>query len=69
MSKIINAPPRIMRAASAGAAGAAGYVPIPAAGDQARFLRGDGTFSITSVDGSDFLTYLEYFYLEGLVDF
>lgn len=35
-----------MRAASASAAGAAGLVPAPAAGKQASFLRGDGTWVV-----------------------
>ena len=34
-----------MGAASSGAAGTAGLVPAPAAGDQAKFLKGDGTWS------------------------
>lgn len=33
-----------MGAATAGAAGTAGFVPAPAAGSQAKFLRGDGTW-------------------------
>ena len=33
-----------MGAASASAAGAAGFVPAPAAGDQGKFLKGDGTW-------------------------
>ena len=32
--------------ATAGAGGAAGFVPAPAAGEQARFLRGDGTWAL-----------------------
>lgn len=36
-----------MRGATASAAGAAGYVPAPAAGAQAKFLRGDGTWQTT----------------------
>lgn len=36
-----------MRGATASAAGAAGYVPAPAAGAQLKFLRGDGTWQIT----------------------
>lgn len=35
---------KTMTAATASAAGAAGYVPAPAAGAQAKFLRGDGTW-------------------------
>lgn len=37
--------PVAMKGATASAAGAAGYVPAPAAGQQARFLRGDGTWA------------------------
>ena len=33
-----------MKAATASAAGAAGLVPVPAAGTQSKFLRGDGTW-------------------------
>lgn len=36
-----------MKGATASAAGAAGYVPAPAAGAQAKFLRGDGTWQST----------------------
>ncbi len=32
--------------ATAGAGGSAGFVPAPAAGDQGRFLRGDGTWAV-----------------------
>lgn len=35
-----------MKAATASAAGAAGLVPAPAAGEQASFLRGDGTWGV-----------------------
>ncbi len=37
-----------MGAASAGSAGTAGAVPAPVAGDQVKFLRGDGTFATPS---------------------
>lgn len=37
---------RTMSAASASAAGASGLVPAPAAGDQNKFLRGDGTWVV-----------------------
>lgn len=37
-----------MRGATASAAGSAGYVPAPAAGKQAQFLRGDGTWATPS---------------------
>ena len=33
-----------MKGASASAAGSAGYAPAPAAGDQAKYLRADGTW-------------------------
>lgn len=36
----------VMTGASSGAAGANGLVPAPAAGDQAKFLRGDGTWVV-----------------------
>lgn len=36
-----------MKGATASAAGSAGYVPAPAAGAQAKFLRGDGTWQST----------------------
>lgn len=40
--------PVAMKAATASAAGAAGYAPAPAAGAQAKFLRGDGTWQTPS---------------------
>lgn len=36
--------PVVMKGASASAAGSAGYAPAPAAGDQAKYLRADGTW-------------------------
>jgi hypothetical protein len=45
MSRIVNAPPRLMRGATAGAAGQSGYVRAPAAGDQNKFARGDGSWA------------------------
>lgn len=42
---VIPAAPAIMKGASASAAGSAGYVPAPAAGDNAKFLTGDGTWA------------------------
>lgn len=36
-----------MTGATASTAGTAGYVPAPSAGDQNKFLKGDGTFSET----------------------
>ena len=59
MSKIITAPPRIMRAATVNAAGASGYVPTPAVGDQTKLLCGDGTWSDA---------HLEMLLILGLVD-
>jgi hypothetical protein len=44
MTKIINAPPRVMVGASAGVAGRSGYVTTPGAGDQDKVLHGDGTW-------------------------
>lgn len=41
----------VMGAASAGAAGAAGIVPQPAAGDQAKFLRADATWQAAAGGG------------------
>lgn len=38
--------PIIMKGATASAAGAAGYVPVPAVGSQLKYLRGDGTYQI-----------------------
>lgn len=45
MSRLINIPPRPMRGATAGVAGASGYVPTPAAGKENSYLRGDGTWA------------------------
>lgn len=39
-----------MTAASASAAGTRGLVPAPSAGDQAKYLRGDGTWAAISSD-------------------
>lgn len=36
----------VMKGATASAAGAAGLTPAPAAGDQGKYLRGDGTFGV-----------------------
>lgn len=41
----------VMGGASVGAAGTKGLVPAPAAGDQAKFLRGDGTWQTVSGGG------------------
>lgn len=42
----------VMTGASAGSAGASGLVPQPAAGDNEKFLRGDGTWQTVSGGGS-----------------
>ena len=42
----------VMGGATSSAAGAAGLVPAPAAGDQEKFLRGDGTWQEVSGGGS-----------------
>lgn len=44
----ITNPVDIMTGATASTAGVAGLVPAPAAGDQAKFLRGDGTWVVPS---------------------
>jgi hypothetical protein len=44
MTKIINAPPRVMTGATEEAAGRSGYAPTPGPGDQNKVLHGDGTF-------------------------
>ena len=41
-----------MKAATASAAGSAGIVPAPAAGKQASFLRGDGTWAVPTTAGT-----------------
>ena len=43
----------MMSGATAGAGGAKGLVPAPAAGDQDKFLAGDGTFKAASSSGGD----------------
>lgn len=45
----IPAAPVNMQGATASAAGSAGYAPAPAAGDEGKFLRGDGTWQNVSV--------------------
>ena len=57
----INTLVSIMQGATANAAGRSGLVPVPAAGDQDKFLRGDGTWQdvlpqFSSVDAGDILT-------------
>ena len=57
----INTLVSIMQGATANAAGRSGLVPVPAAGDQNKFLRGDGTWqqilpNFSSVDAGDILT-------------
>lgn len=42
LAEALNVP--VMRGATADAAGVSGLVPVPAAGDQLKFLRGDGTW-------------------------
>ena len=42
----------VMGGASAGAAGTAGAVPAPSAGDQGKYLRGDGTWQTVSAGSS-----------------
>jgi hypothetical protein len=49
MSLLDRYVPPVMRAASSGAAGRKGLVPKPAAGDQAKNLRGDGTWAQTPI--------------------
>lgn len=43
-----------MTGASASSAGTSGYVPAPSAGDQDKFLKGDGTFSDTPSPSLDY---------------
>lgn len=43
---------KTMTGATSSAAGAAGYVPAPASGDDAKFLRGDGTWQTVGGGGS-----------------
>ena len=45
----IPSAPVTMQGATASAAGSAGYAPAPAAGDEGKFLRGDGTWQNVSV--------------------
>lgn len=53
MTKIINAPPVVMRGCTASAAGQAGYPPAPAAGDQEKVLTGRGTWrAFDSLEGN-----------------
>lgn len=51
MSRVPDAPARIMEGASAVADGVAGYVPTPSAGNPADGLRRDGTFGPTTPTG------------------
>lgn len=41
-------PPRVMRGSNGSVAGASGYPPIPAAADNVKYLKGDGTWSALS---------------------
>lgn len=45
----------VMTGATAETAGTSGFVPAPAAGDQTKFLRGDGTWA--EVEGTDLSSY------------
>lgn len=45
LSTIINTAVGVMMGATANTAGASGLVPVPRAGDDGKFLRGDGTWS------------------------
>lgn len=47
-----------MTGASAGTAGTAGIVPAPAAGDQDKFLKGDGTWATAGGGGGNTVTYI-----------
>ena len=44
---VLSTTATVMSGATSSAAGTSGYVPAPAAGDQNKFLKGDGTFSET----------------------
>lgn len=57
-SKIANI--NTMTGATASAAGSKGLVPAPAAGDNEKFLRGDGTFQTVDASGAVELTQAEY---------
>ena len=48
-----------MEGATASAAGAEGNVPAPAAGDQEKFLRGDGTWAEVNVSALTIFRYTE----------
>lgn len=51
----------VMIGATAETAGVAGYVPAPQAGDQTKFLRGDGTWqTVAGGDLSDYTTKTEF---------
>ena len=56
-----NTRPEVMKGATASASGNAGLVPAPAAGNQNKFLRGDGTWQVagevTGVKGANETTY------------
>ena len=49
LSTIINTAVGVMQGATAAAAGISGLVPRPLAGDQGKFLRGDGAWSVINV--------------------
>lgn len=53
LSTIINTAVGVMQGATAAAAGTSGLVPVPVAGDQTKFLRGDGTWVPVNVPAFD----------------
>lgn len=56
-----------MTGATSGTAGTAGYVPAPAAGDQDKLLKGDGTWAApTSATASDYLSFSSGFTVNTL---
>lgn len=54
----------VMKGATASAAGTSGLVPAPAAGDQGKYLRGDGTYGIAN-SGSGQNVYDEYLWINN----
>lgn len=53
LSTIIDTAVGVMQGATAAAAGTSGLVPVPVAGDQTKFLRGDGTWVPVNVPAFD----------------
>lgn len=51
--------PGVMKGATSSAAGAEGNVPTPAAGDQEKFLRGDGTWAEVNASALTIFRYIE----------